>query len=257
MRRVLDGRALGWLERRSPGGSATGFAAAGWDQSVWVPHAMYETDDLPGGVSHDDERRMEEAAGISNVPVDQPVLAEINSRATLTGGGLGWSEHPGPGWRRLPWGELGVRLGIDPFTQFGDGHPFPYRSWPVNIDPPTEGSLDREQYRRLIEHLDAATPGADSSCFAFYSMLTANALLDVEDADALGGAALYRGLTSDLGYFCDQEEFGGSPSNIWSDNGSWLVYTDWDFQATKVSGNADLIQRLVGDPEIEAVVASS
>ena len=45
----------------------------------------------------------------------------------------------------------------------------------------------------------------------------------------------------------------GSPSNFWPEDQSWFVYTDWDRSSTKVSGNADLINRLATDPELETV----
>jgi hypothetical protein len=250
MERIWDARALGWLERRCPGDSTTE-CDSGWERSVWILNAMYETDELPGGLSHNDGRLIEEAAGISAIPQDPPALAGIMARATLTGGGLGWSEHPGPGWRRVSWSELGRRLDVNPFGQYLDHGSFPYESWPINIAPPTEGSLDREQYSRLLEHLDDATPGADSTCFAFYGLIAANTL--VESDDAVGIGTLYHGLIRDLGHFCDDAAFGGSPTNIWPDHGSWLVYTDWDLSATKVNGSAGLIDRLIQDSELETV----
>jgi hypothetical protein len=247
----LDTRALDWLERRCPGDSTTD-GDSGWERSVWILNAMYETDELPGGLSHNDARLIEEAAGISAVPQDLPALAEIMSRATLIGGGLGWSERPGAGWRRLRWSELGRRLNVDPFGKYLDHGSFPYQSWPINTAPPTEGSLDRQQYSRLLEHLDDATPGGDSTCFAFYGLLAAYALL--EGDDPVGTGTLYRGLIRDLDLFSDDADFGGSPTNIWPEDGSWLVYTDWDLSATKVCGSPSLIDGLIQDSELETVV---
>ncbi|WP_116209649.1 hypothetical protein [Streptomyces olivoreticuli] len=44
-----------------------------------------------------------------------------------------------------------------------------------------------------------------------------------------------------------------SPSNLWPEDRSWIVYTDYDLWETKIVGPAALINALVGDTEIEAV----
>jgi len=67
---------------------------------------------------------------------------------------------------------LAERRGVDPFA--GRRPPasdaFPYKSWPVNIDPPAEGSLDREQFARLRKLLSVITDGGDNAeCFCWYS----------------------------------------------------------------------------------------
>ena len=45
--------------------------------------------------------------------------------------------------------------------------------------------------------------------------------------------------------------------NIWPAAREWFVYTDWDGWGTKVSGPAELIERLAADPELEVEVISS
>jgi hypothetical protein len=234
---------LDWLKAQVPGGGLTGYAATGWDASIWIPHAMYETDQLPGGLTHDDLARIERDAGASD-PTGFPALDDMLSRGTLTGAQLGWSAWPGPRWKRLLWREHGRRLGIDPFACFVDSRSFPHDSWPVNIAPPAEGSLDREQFFRLVEQLEAVTPAQARCCSAFYAMLATN---DLEER------VIYRGGVRELVELYKDDEHGGSPSNIWPDDRSWFVYTDWDLWATKISGPRELIDRLASDPELEAV----
>ena len=252
VKRVADPQLLEWLEDRAPeGGDVTGYDATGWEASVWILHAMYETEHLPGSVTHDDVRRIERAAGaIEPVEIGEIDLEELLSDATLVGSALGRSGWPGPGWHRLLWSELARRLGVDPFTI--DVPPslrsFPYSSWPANLAPPAEGSLDREQFLRLVEHLASITPaGHEASCIAFYAMLS------VGEFDE---HLVYRGKLKELVEPYDDDGLPGSPSNIWSDQKSWFVYTDWDLWATKVSGSADLINGLTADTELETVLLS-
>src|SRR4051794_30389115 len=107
---------------------------------------MYERHDVPGGLSHDGVHRIELAAGtrcerfvINDVDLDQ--------QGVVVGAALGRTSDPGPGWTRLLWSELAERLGISIFAEwhYPCHRSFPYRSWPANIRPPAEGSLDREQ----------------------------------------------------------------------------------------------------------------
>lgn len=105
-------RALEWIRAAAGGGNEwVGFDVAGWDASVWILHAMYETDRLPESLIYDDERKIELAAGLIE---DPPELAGVLDGAVLIGGGLGPSAAPGQGWRRLRWQELAERLGQRP-----------------------------------------------------------------------------------------------------------------------------------------------
>ena len=208
---------------------------------------MYETDELPGGLTHDDVDRIERAAGVGEPTTTGAAgLDELLADSTLVGSPLGRSGHPGPGWNRPLWSELARRLDVDPFAI--DAPPchrsFPYTSWPASIRPPAEGSLDREQFLRLVDCLAAVTPaGGSAPCVAFYA-LYASGELDEPVA--------YEGRLQDLVALYDDED--GSPSNVWPRDESWFVYTDWDLWATKVSGSADLIDRLIRDGELEAVL---
>ncbi|MDQ3858873.1 MAG: hypothetical protein M3327_10585 [Actinomycetota bacterium] len=252
MKRVADGHLLGWLEGRTPEeGDVTGYDATGWDASVWILHAMYETQHLPGGLTHDDVHQMERAAGAIE-PVKIGAVEDLEELLTRSGGyvvgsRLGRSEWPGPGWQRLRWSELARRLDVDPFAI--DVPPcfrsFPYTSWPANIEPPAEGSLDREQYVRLVDHLASLTPGGDdASCTAFYAMCA------VREFDE---HVIYTGKLKQLVELYENEELPGSPSNFWPDDMSWFVYTDWDLWATKVSGSRALVDGLTADSDLETV----
>jgi hypothetical protein len=252
MKRTRDPSLLDWLEDGAPEVSAfTGYDPSGWETSVWILHAMYETNALPGGLTYDEVHRIELAAGTREpLPSDKAVAEGILPDSTVSSSATGRPGWPGPGWKRLPWRELGKRLDVDPFAgDFALGYQtFPYRSWPVNIQPPTEGTLDREQYERLIEHLVSVTAEAGNArCVAFYG---ASAAQEFDER------VIYTGAMKELVDLFETGGLIGSPSNFWPDERSWFVYTDWDLWATKVSGTADLINRLVADTELETVSLS-
>jgi hypothetical protein len=48
-------KALEWLDGID---GLCGYDPKVWGRDVWVLHAMYEADDRPGGLSHDEVRRM-------------------------------------------------------------------------------------------------------------------------------------------------------------------------------------------------------
>lgn len=49
----------------------------------------------------------------------------------------------------------------------------------------------------------------------------------------------------------DDPAVPGSPMNLWPRDSTWLVYSDWDLWATKVSGSRELIAAVADDPAIE------
>jgi hypothetical protein len=234
--------------KRSPYGLA-GYDATGWDATVWVVHAMYETDEIPGDLTHDEAWRIERAAGASEPEFGIPKLDEFLAETTLTGARLGGSAWPGPGWRRLFWHELAARLDVDPYGL--DVPPcdrsFPYTSWPLSITPPAEGSLDREQFLFLLDHLaEASRDGNQTVCTAYRAPL---ASWDWPEEDHTVFECELREL---IGLY--ESEGHGAPSNIWPDDRAWFTYTDWDLWATKVSGSQDLIARILEDDELEGVI---
>ena len=51
----------------------------------------------------------------------------------------------------------------------------------------------------------------------------------------------------------DWPEVCASPSNIWPEDRSWFVYSDWDLSGTRVSGTAKLIDAVVADLKLETI----
>jgi len=237
-----------WLDADLERDGLTGYDAVEWPAWTWIVNAMYETAALPDGLTHDDVRRIEEGAGTQEPLVFGAVdLRELLRDATLTGQGLGWSSAP-PGWERLRWSELAMRF--DEFELYRPNVPpchlsFPFESWPVNIQPPTEGSLDVEQFIRLVDRLsEFSAEGATTQCFAYYTPLGAPRFDEV---------TLFRCDLRELRSVWDADAFDGSPSNIWPADRSWFVYTDWDLTGTKVSGTDELVSAIEADEELEAV----
>ncbi|WP_223243853.1 hypothetical protein [Streptomyces sp. CBMA156] len=121
-------------------------------------------------------------------------------------------------------------------------------SWPLGILPPTEGSLDRESWNRLTAVLAAHSPaGPDTHCLAYYSPLTLGADADYHHAHVRTGRL------GDAGVLYDNPRTHFSPSNLWAEDRSWLLGTDYDLWATKVAGPPALIEALLDDAGLEAV----
>jgi hypothetical protein len=88
--------AVAWLSEWAAG-AFTGYDATGWEAKVWILHAMYETDQIPGGISHDDVHRIERAAGAADpVMLGEVDLEEVMKEATVVGSALGSFELAGP-----------------------------------------------------------------------------------------------------------------------------------------------------------------
>ncbi|MBT2481555.1 hypothetical protein [Streptomyces sp. ISL-94] len=232
------------------GDGTTGFEPPRRPDAAWVLHAMYEHRGRIAGISHHEARQ----AAVGSGAIEPDRLGDIGLEAgTATGGGLGRAEHPGSRYRRLRWAELSARCG-DPVVPEG-AYPslrcFPSaqldHSWPVGIRPPTEGSLDRPTWDRLVDLLVSySTDGPDTRCLAYYNPLM---LRDI-DFDLLRVRA---GRLRDAYALYDNPEADFSPSNLWPADRSWVVFTDYDLWATKVVGPEHLVEALLRDPVIEAV----
>jgi hypothetical protein len=212
------------LEAHDTGGGLTGYDVEGWDANVWILHAIFETDDLPDGLTHEDIRRIE--------GTDAP---QASGRAR-------WPELR---WSRIQWQDLAARLNVDLFTS---AYPslawFPYESWPIRIDGPEEGSLGDDEFDALLSHLAAQTSGGMAAhCFAFYAALAAG---DFEDP------VVYACQLGELQELCEEHD-SLTPNNLWAADRSWFVYTDYDSCGTKVSGSGELIESIIRDPEVEAM----
>jgi hypothetical protein len=248
---LVSSRATDWLRELAHDDGLTGFMPPPLPDSAWVLNAMYERGCGSIGVSYDDIHRARIADGSS----PREIVGDIDLSAvtTVIGGGLGRAERPGPGWRRLRWSELAQRSGdpVAPEGRLPCHRSFPSiqinGSWPVSIAPPTEGSLDRETWNRLVELLRAHSPaGADTRCLAYYSPL----MLGAHDFDNLH---VQVGVLGDAEELYDHPDIDFSPSNLWAEDRSWVVCTDYDLWATKVAGPGFLIDALLGDCELEAV----
>ncbi|QES51653.1 hypothetical protein DEJ50_31190 [Streptomyces venezuelae] len=245
-----------WLAELCEDDGILGFPVPGRPDAAWVLNPMYESELGPGVVSHDELLRADIAAGDIEVPSGVGGVDFSQSPVGVaTGGGLGRAEHPGPGWRRLRWAELAERTG-DPVVAEGQSPSYlsapdgrlADRSWPVGIRPPTEGSLDRETWNRLIRILtDFAPDGPDTRCFAYFCPIL------TQDWDDLRAYRVVGGRLGDALALYDYPGMTASPSNLWAAERSWVTYTDQDLWGTKVAGPPELVRRLVEDTEIEAV----
>ncbi len=236
------------------GDGLTGFMPSAMPDAAWVLNAMYEHGHEPGDVSHHEYRQTRLADG--STPRDIVAGIDLDAVSVAMGGDLGRAEHPGPGWRRLRWAELARRTG-DPIVPDGllpSFRCFPSAtkngSWPLGIVPPTEGSLDRETWTRLIDILTEQSPaGPNTRCLAYYNPLTVGAV----DFDNLHVRA---GRLGDAEVLYDMPEAGladFSPANLWAEDRSWVLCTDYDLWATKVAGPPALIEALLIDTGVEAV----
>ncbi|OSC57556.1 hypothetical protein CJI59_13100 [Streptomyces sp. Alain-F2R5] len=242
--------ATDWLLERC-GDGITGFMPPAMPDAVWVLNAMYEHEQGPADVSYHEYHRARLTEGSAQPHVVEGI--ELDAVSVATGGGLGRAGHPGPGWRRLRWAELSRRTG-DPVVP--DGLMPSYRcfpsarkegSWPLGMVPPTEGSLDRETWNRLISVLTRYSPmGPHTRCLAYYNPL----MLAAVDFDNLHVRA---GRLGDAEILYDHSEADFSPSNLWAEDRSWVLCTDYDLWATKIAGPSTLINMLLNDCEIEAV----
>ncbi|MFG3259603.1 hypothetical protein [Streptomyces sp. NPDC048172] len=245
-----DPGAVSWLAALTGDDGLTGFLAPPLPDVAWVLNAMYEHESGPGATTYEQRRAAQLAAGAERDIVGG---IDFDAAGVMTGGDLGHAEHPGPGWRRLRWAELARRTG-DPLVPEGllpSHRCFPSAraggSWPVGIQPPTEGSLDRETWQRLVALLTGWSPdGAATRCLAYYCPL-------IPGTGDFDRPHVRAGRLGDAQVLYDDTGVAFTPSNLWAEDRSWVVCTDHDLWATKVAGPAPLIAALLDDGEIEAV----
>lgn len=247
---IADRALVSWLGTPDTDIGWCGYEIPSQPDAVWVLNAMYEHDSAPSELTYDEARKRRLATGLEQ-PVTFPGLATLDANSVETGGSVGRSRHPGPGWRRLRWADLAARVGEEPVAA---GVLPCFRcmpgatvngSWPVSIRPPAEGSLDRESWEALLEVLIAWSPqGAKTPCVAYFGPGASGEFdTGVTLSGPLGSAtALY-----------DHPAGAGSPSNLWAADRSWITWSDWDLWGTKVTGPPDLMNAILAKSELEAL----
>jgi hypothetical protein len=241
---LSEASGLTWLEARCDSEPGSGYDAAGWPASTWVLHAMYESP-VTSSESHQDRREGLISAGL----VEPQILVGVNmdEESIVTGGRLGRSQRPEGDWQRLTWHALADRLEVDlGRSEYPPCHRwFPYGSWPSRIQPPCEGSLDLESFDALIDCLSAhSARGLATRCRAFS--------VPAQWFGHQSGSLLDAPLGS-IPTFGSSVRQVFTPTNFWPDDRSWLVYTDYDLWATKVSGSHKLISTIVAHPLLETI----
>lgn len=240
---------LGWLISR--GGDDlpyfTGSDVSGWEDSTWILNAFYELPFKGALPTHDELHKSRIASGD-----EEPLIingVNLDDETNSTGGGLGYQRRPSPDWQRRTWSEMLARF---PQPRPADGPPpcyhwFSLGDFPANIELPTEGSLAEEDFGELINVLTRHSP---SRICSMYFADTFSIFPDPRDAP------VYDAHLADLPAIIkeaaeDDQVF--TPANIWPPNKSWLVYTDYDLWATKVSGSTELINELRSNPVLETL----
>jgi hypothetical protein len=118
-------------------------------------------------------------------------------------------------------------------------------SWPVSLWPPTEGSLDAKSLEVLIAVVAPHTAAQALADCAFYYG---------EVAFMGDGATVFAGDFRDLPTFVRSERSHElTPNNIWPGDRSWLIYTDYDLNATRVSGSTELIEALSKHQDLDTI----
>lgn len=241
VKRIEDPAAVTWLEDDAKAPIFAGIEPSGYPAYARLFHAIYEAPggSDPAGLTYDDLQRDEVTQGRSTV------IGGINldEMAVASGVSLGWTVRP-PGWRRLRWQGLARRHGlIFQGTERNErlfGDVFQSGSWPASLRPPPEGSLDLEGFLRLVQLLHESC--GDSQVTAHYCMLATR---------DWSRNLLFRGSLTSIVTLALEAEVCSSPQNWWSEDRSWVVYTDWDLTTTTVCGPDVLIERLVSDEFLE------
>jgi hypothetical protein len=235
-----------WLTESAknlPGHGYAGYSPEIGEASTWILHAMYESQDDMPDITHDEWYHLQVERGMEE-PLDMPGLNPES--VTILGFQTGRTSRPSSNYKRLRWSERASQVdapmassGVPPCFRW-----FPDKSWPVRIRPPAEGSLDRESYLLLVQHLIAVSPRAGANeCFVLYAPLSTG--------DMEGPPVLYYGQLAELSDHYDHNDCIAGPTNIWPRDRSWFTYTDSDLMATRVSGSLRLIQSIVSDSELE------
>ena len=205
-------------------GDFAGYDTDGWEDSVWVLHSIHEDVHAPGHLGH-------AAEGAS--------LPEAKRK------------HPEKG-ERVRWSEVATRMGV----ALGDaiGVPPCYRwlsgfTWLDYFYPLWEGVLDDDNYERITAAIATTSETTPTEVFGFFGWLSTNA----SSGERRDDIALYEGPIEEAVTWRLWDGHQNSPSNIWPHDHSWIMYTDYDLMATKVSGSKALIAALEADDYLETL----
>ena len=224
----------------------TGFDLRDFAASVWILHPLWERRDGTPIATFDDS--LPSAPDRYERLGDGGVIDYGNAgKAAAEYPPPGWPRAPGPQYRRLLWRDYADRYGVpmvlpgrDPAGEGALPGPHAGQMW-AHFDGPREGSLDVDTWLTLLDVLVPHTPGgADARCCVFYTPWADHDLPSV----LCGPLSQARDLV-------DYTEREVSPQNIWPEDLAWLVYTDYDGVATRVSGTRALIHDLQVATELE------
>jgi hypothetical protein len=225
----------------------TGFDVRTFPASTWLIHAMYEVEmESPG--SHDEREKQEIADGVRMPLVINGV--DTSARTTSTGTETGWTKAPGEPYGRVRWRDYAARVGLSilqegqwPSFRGFQGSISGGGSWPENVEPPAEGSIDEESWRELVRVLVGhSSLGAGTRCLAFYTPWAMH---------PSGSPYLLDGSLGNAAALIDNPSAFGSPQNFWPESQEWFVYTDYDLQASRISGSPELIAELLANDDLD------
>ena len=234
--------------------SPTGHFLTGWEDQIWILHAMWEDPLIPDAITYAEADQILSGFGERPRIVTEPdelVAADLFSGEVQfgfdTGGGWGLTVPPGGPLIRLTWRDYLDRNGIVPDTSFVPGPRWLGRDFKTNIEPPGEGSLDLAQLitleRILLDHESRRNPRNTSTIYAWFSYFAPIESLRIEpDGISDVDGQLFHGPLDELTSFAVAIEC--APNNIWPEDQNWFVTTDADAWGTLVQGPAGLIERL-------------
>ncbi|MFD8141916.1 hypothetical protein [Streptomyces sp. NPDC059708] len=244
----------GWLRELADDDGLTGFMPPALPDAAWVLHRMHAHELGPFDMTYAEYHRAflnSKSGGHEIIPGLDPAEVFEDPADTFA---PSKGEHPGRRWHRLRWAELARRTG-DPVAAEGllPGHrSFPSLraagGWPLDVAGPSEGTLERADWDRLIEILTEHAPqGPDTRCLAYYTPLG-------QSTEEFDTPHVRAGRLADAKALYDHpEEDHWTPSNLWAEDRSWVLCTDYDLWATKLAGPSPLVEALLHDRDIEAV----
>lgn len=211
----------------------TGLDIDHWEDQIWVLHKAFINDQMSGELSYDEVEKS--LPDVDSTEFDK----QLNEKTVNSGICLGFTDLPDPPWRSITWAEIAEKHNFSLKLASGNSGElvpgfrcFPFSSWPTNMIAPSMGSLDLESFAVIAELLSVHS----ALCFAFYGVLDSRC---------------YRGDVSDLGYVIEGERF--TPNNIWPEDKSWFVYTDYDLMGTKISGTKELVDEIRANKDLETI----